>query len=242
MNTSTVLHAEHVSFTYDGIATALRDVSLDVHAGEIVALIGPNGSGKSTFIKLVFDLIRLKEGTMSVDGHPQRHRLARQAAQHLTSNDYLPEFLRAREYLSIVGSLYGQDVDFERAAEYFSAYGMHGRLNDLIEDFSHGMRKKTQLISAFLNRRPLTVIDETLNGVDIEALHLAEGEFSRMRAEGLSIVLCSHDFSLLERVADRLVFLDHGSVILNAPMGETIMDHGSVARLVFDHLDARSPA
>lgn len=242
MNTTTVLHAEHVSFTYDGIATALRDVSLDVHAGEIMALIGPNGSGKSTFIKLVFDLLRLKEGAMSVDGHPQRHRLARQAAQHLTSNDYLPEFLRAREYLSIVSSLYGQDVNLDRAAEYFSAYGMHGRLNDLLEDFSHGMRKKTQLISAFLNRRPLTIIDETLNGVDIEALHLAEGEFNRMRSEGLSIVLCSHDFSLLERVADRLVFLDYGSVVLNASMAETVINHGSVARLVFDHLDARSPA
>ncbi|SHJ92230.1 ABC-2 type transport system ATP-binding protein [Tessaracoccus bendigoensis DSM 12906] len=239
MNVPSLLEARSVGFSYDGTVQVLRGVDLHVDEGEIVGLIGPNGSGKSTLIKLVFDLLHLKSGTLLLSGHHCQSALARPEAQYLASNDHLPEFLRAREYLTIIGDLYGRSLDVGAARSFFEEYGMAGRLEDLIEDFSHGMRKKTQLISAILQRRPLTIIDETVNGIDLEAQYLAEQEFVKMRSEGRSILLCTHDFSMLERVADRVLFLDHGVVVADAPVRDVVASHRGISQMVFDHLDDR---
>lgn len=175
-----------------------------------------------------------------IDGAPHRVQAGRRQAQYLSSNDHLPEFLRASEYLDLLANLYGSRIDAVTATRIFEMYGMKGRLTHLMEDFSHGMRKKSQLISAFLNRRPLTVIDETLNGIDIEALFLVEKELLRMRSEGLGVMLCSHDFSMLQRVADRIVFLDYGHVISDVTL-DSLRDSGrDVAELVMSHLDERT--
>jgi ABC-2 type transport system ATP-binding protein len=100
------------------------------------------------------------------------------------------------------------------------------------------MRKKTQLISAFLLRRPLTVIDETLNGIDLEALHLCEKEFRRLREGGVSILLCTHDFAVLERIADRIIFLDLGQLVFDEPTASLAAEHGSLASMVFEYLES----
>lgn len=234
----TLLEIEHLSYSYDSVVKAVADVSFEVEEGAIVGLIGPNGSGKSTLIKNVFDLLRLQAGSVQIGGHRHDHPRARAQGMYLSSNDYLPEFLTAREYISMMASLYGIEVDHEEAADMFRRFAMAERYDHLIEDYSHGMRKKTQLVSALVMRRPLTVIDETLNGIDLEALRLAEAEFGRVRDEGRSLLLCTHDFAVLERLADRVVLLDFGQVIYDAPTGDLIEEHGSLAGLVFDYLES----
>lgn len=230
------LEVRNVRYSYDGFLNVLENVSLSIGEGTIVGLIGPNGSGKSTLIKNIFDLLRLQSGTVSVGGFEHASTEAKGQGIYLASNDYLPEFLSAREYISLLGRLYHLEVDHTRARELFRRFSMGGRYDDLIEDYSHGMRKKTQLISALLLRRPLTVIDETLNGIDLEALYLSEQEFRGLRDEGLSILLCSHDFALLERLAGRIVFLDLGQVVCDEPTERLTATHGSLETMVFDHL------
>ncbi|GAA6526238.1 ABC transporter ATP-binding protein [Intrasporangium sp. DVR] len=233
-----VLEAHGVTYSYDGYVTVLEEVGFTVDAGEIVGLLGPNGSGKSTLIKTVFDLLRLQAGSITVSGHEHASPAAKSAAIYLASNDYLPQFLTGREYIEMLGRLYGVDVDHAAAARLFETFSMSGRFGDLIEDYSHGMRKKTQIVSALLLRRPLTIIDETLNGIDIEALHLTGKELGRLRDEGRSVVLCTHDFALLERLADRVLFLDHGVLVADASTASLVDEHGSLAAMVFGRLDA----
>lgn len=235
-----VLEAEGVTYSYDGFVTVLEEVGFTVDAGQVVGLLGPNGSGKSTLIKTVFDLLSLQVGSIFVGGHEHASPAAKSQAMYLASNDYLPQFLTGREYVEMLGRLYGVDVDDGTADQLFETFSMSGRYDDLIEDYSHGMRKKTQLVSALLMRRPLTIIDETLNGIDIEALHLTETELGRLRDEGRSVVLCTHDFALLERLADRILFLDHGVLVADASTSSLVAQHGSLAAMVFGHLDAES--
>ncbi|WP_432137076.1 ATP-binding cassette domain-containing protein [Streptomyces sp. bgisy154] len=232
-----LLSVNDVSYSYDGIVNVLLDVSFAVKEGTIVGLVGPNGSGKSTLIRNIFDLVRLQSGAIRIGGHEHAQPQAKQAGMYLSSNDYLPEFLTAREYISMMGSLFDLDVDHDEAIGLFRKFSMEGRYDHLIEDYSHGMRKKTQLVSALLMRRPLTVIDETLNGIDLEALHLAEKEFRKVRDAGRSILLCTHDFAVLERLADRTVFLDLGHIVYDAPTQDLIDEHGSLAAMVFDYLE-----
>ncbi|MFF0745894.1 ABC transporter ATP-binding protein [Streptomyces sp. NPDC004111] len=232
-----LLKVNDVSYSYDGIVNVLLNVSFTVEEGTVVGLVGPNGSGKSTLIRNLFDLVRLQSGSIRVGGHEHSGPEAKRQAMYLSSNDYLPEFLTAREYLTMVGKLYGAGIDHTEALALFREFSMEGRYDDLIEDYSHGMRKKTQLVSALVVRPRLTVIDETLNGIDLEALHLAEKEFRRIRAEGRSILLCTHDFAVLERLADRTLFLDLGHVVYDAPTAELVEEHGSLADMVFDYLE-----
>ncbi|MGW3508222.1 ABC transporter ATP-binding protein [Streptomyces sp. NPDC000994] len=232
----TLLDVKNVSYSYDGIVNVLADVSFSVEEGEIVGLVGPNGSGKSTLIKNIFDLVHLQSGSLRIGGHEHVSAEAKSLGMYLSSNDYLPEFLTAREYISLMASLFHVDVDHSEARDLFRKFSMEGRYDHLIEDYSHGMRKKTQLVSALVMRRPLTVIDETLNGIDLEALHLSEREFRRVRDEGRSILLCTHDFPVLERLADRIVFLDLGHVVYEEPTQDLMAEHGSVATMVFDYL------
>ncbi|MFE4259576.1 ATP-binding cassette domain-containing protein [Streptomyces sp. NPDC056883] len=233
-----LLDVRSISYSYDGIVNVLLDVSFAVEEGTIVGLVGPNGSGKSTLIKNIFDLVRLQSGTILLGGHEHARPEAKRLGMYLSSNDYLPEFLTAREYISMMGGLFGLEVDHDEAIGLFRRFSMDGRYDDLIEDYSHGMRKKTQLVSAFVIRPPLTIVDETLNGIDLEALHLAEKEFRLIRDEGRSIVLCTHDFAVLERLADRTLFLDLGQVVHDAPTRELIEEHGSLATMVVDHLES----
>ncbi len=233
-----VLDVSGVTYSYDGFVTVLEEVGFTVDSGEIVGLLGPNGSGKSTLIKTVFDLLGLQSGTIAVGGHEHASPAAKSVAMYLASNDYLPQFLTGREYIEMLGRLYGVAVEHTAADRLFETFSMAGRYDDLIEDYSHGMRKKTQLVSALLMRRPLTIIDETLNGIDIEALHRTEKELARLRAEGRSVILCTHDFALLERLADRVLFLDHGVLVTDASTGSVIDEHGSLSAMVFGHLDA----
>ncbi|GAA1747548.1 ABC transporter ATP-binding protein [Aeromicrobium alkaliterrae] len=232
----TMLDARSVHYSYEHGVQVLDDVDLRADSGEVVGLIGPNGSGKSTLIQVVFDLLAHQSGTLTIGGHPHTGAAAKHASLYLPSDDYLPQFLTGREYLEMVGHLYG--IDLPDPTELFTRFGMQGRLDDLVEDYSHGMRKKTQLISALTTRRPLTVIDETLNGIDVGSLRLCENEIGRLRDEGGAVVLCTHDFALLERLADRIVFLDLGRVVVDAPVRALVDRHGSLATLVFDHLDS----
>jgi ABC-2 type transport system ATP-binding protein len=231
-----LLNVNDVSYSYDGIVNVLLDISFTVEEGAIVGLVGPNGSGKSTLIKNIFDLVRLQSGSIRVGGHEHALPEAKQLGMYLSSNDYLPEFLTAREYVSMMGKLFDLDVDHDEAIGLFRKFSMEGRYDHLIEDYSHGMRKKTQLVSALVMQRPLTVIDETLNGIDLEALHLSEEQFRRVRDEGRSILLCTHDFAVLERLADRVIFLDLGHVVYNEPTQDLIDEHGSLSAMVFDYL------
>jgi len=233
-----VLDVAGVSFSYSRRAVALRDVSFTIGQGERVGLVGPNGSGKSTLIRLVADLLHLGHGSISIDGRSHQTRESRQNLAYIASNDHLPQFLTGREYLELMHRLYGRRPDPARIDELFARYQMEARQADLIEDYSHGMRKKVQVISALLLERPLTIIDETLNGVDVDSVYEFETDARRIRDER-ALLLCSHDFRLLEAVCDRIIVLCRGEIAFDLSLDVLRDEFGSVDALV-RHAIARS--
>lgn len=234
----TVLDVAGVSFSYSRRAEALRDVSFRIVPGERVGLVGPNGSGKSTLIRLIADLLHLAHGSIRIDGRSHQTRESRQNLAYIASNDHLPQFLTGREYLELMHRLYRRRPDPARIDELFARYQMEARQADLIEDYSHGMRKKVQVISTLLLERPLTIIDETLNGVDVDSVYEFETDARRIRDER-ALLLCSHDFRLLEAVCDRIIVLCRGEIAFDLPLDGVQDEFGSVDALV-RHAIARS--
>lgn len=236
------LDVSGLSFSYGAGVQALSNVSMHVAPGEVVGLVGPNGSGKSTLIKNVFDLVKLQRGVVSVDGHSHVTSAARRAAVHLSSNDFLPQFLTGREFVGLFARMYGVGLDASTLESLAFDFSLLGWLDRLVEDYSHGMRKKLQILAALAVDRPLTVVDETLNGIDLEASRLCESLFGELRERDRSVLLCSHDFTVLERLADRVVFLDLGRVVTEGTTEELTAQHGSLSNMVFGHLESRAGA
>ncbi|MCP1428754.1 ABC-2 type transport system ATP-binding protein [Microbacterium foliorum] len=226
-----LLEVADVTFGYSARASALRDISFSLAPGERVGLVGPNGSGKSTLIRLVADLLQVRRGSVTIDGRPNHTRASRELLCYIASNDTLPQFLTGREYIELMHRLYRTTPDAAAVDDLLDRYQMGARQFDLIEDYSHGMRKKIQLVSALSLGRPLTIIDETLNGVDVDALFEFEIDAARI-ADDRGLLLCSHDFRLLENVCDRVIVLCRGEIAFDLPTARVLDDVGSVDALV----------
>ncbi|WP_235564148.1 MULTISPECIES: ATP-binding cassette domain-containing protein [Microbacterium] len=226
-----LLEVADVTFGYSARASALRDISFSLAPGERVGLVGPNGSGKSTLIRLVADLLQVRRGSVTIDGRPNHTRASREQLCYIASNDTLPQFLTGREYIELMHRLYRTTPDAAAVDDLLDRYQMGARQFDLIEDYSHGMRKKIQLVSALSLGRPLTIIDETLNGVDVDALFEFEIDAARI-ADDRGLLLCSHDFRLLENVCDRVIVLCRGEIVFDLPTARVLDDVGSVDALV----------
>lgn len=226
-----LLEVSSICFGYAKRDPALRDVSFTIDRGERVALVGPNGSGKSTLIRLLADLLQLRGGSIRVDGRSHQDRDARQSVAYVASNDFLPQFLTGAEYVGLMHRLYGLRADESEVAQAFARYQMTSRQPDLIEDYSHGMRKKVQVISTLLVRRPLTIVDETLNGVDADALR-AFAEDARTLTDDTALLFCSHDFRLIQAICDRVIVLFDGRLRHDLSLQEVLTRFGSVDALV----------
>ena len=153
---------------------------------------------------------------------------------YMSDNNSIPDFLTGREYININMKMYDVNINKKDIDKYITRYALTDHIDSLIEGYSHGMKKKLQLITAFLLRRPLTIIDETLNGVDLEALYLAEEDISLLRFEGFSIILCSHDIPMLSRVADSVLVLVNGEIVEHNKLGDIIDKYGSLEELISD--------
>lgn len=224
------LTVSHLSFGYTATTEVLSDVNLNIERGDVVGLIGPNGSGKSTLIRCISDLLQIRGGAILVAGTSHTSLEAKTSMMLLASNDDIPEFLTGAEFVDLNHRMYGVSKNPKTIATLFERYAMKHRDNSLIEDYSHGMRKKLQLITALSLRRPLTIIDETLNGVDLDSLFHAEEDIRGLREAG-GVLVCSHDFRFLEAVCNRIVVLESGDIIHNASLDQIREAHGTVAAL-----------
>ncbi|QPK82328.1 ABC transporter ATP-binding protein [Schaalia sp. ZJ405] len=231
-NEEQALNIQGLSFGYTKAHEVIKDLSLSVGFGKITGLIGPNGSGKSTLIRLAGDLLKPRAGEVSICGAPSNTKEAKNQSILLASNDYLPEFLTGLEYLRFIHHMYGMECDVHEVQRLFSRYQMEHRWDDLMEDYSHGMRKKVQLIAALLVSRPLTMIDETPNGIDIEALINFEIDIRNMARKNHGVLLCTHDFSMLERIADFIVLMSHGEILVHEESQALVQAHGSIDAFV----------
>ena len=209
MTGEAVLKIEKLSFAYEK-TNVLKDITFEGNLGEILVIAGPNGSGKTTLIKLMFDLLNRKKGEILVKNESSCNIAAKNQMFYLSSENILPAFLSGDEYVRMMCRLYDVTVDeklYERLIQY---YAMEHRIQNLIENYSHGMVKKIQLITAFLLQRDITVVDETLNGIDIEAKEASKILLRKLAEKGKLVMICTHDLELAEQIGDRAVLLYKG--------------------------------
>lgn len=203
-----------------GATLAVDGVSLCVGAGEVYALVGANGAGKSTLLRVLTGLAKPDAGRVELCGEDVgRHPLAaKRRLGYLPEELYFYQRLTGREYLRLVAGLKGADEgQAAEEAEFFELKEVEGKW---VGGYSLGMRKKLGLAAAFVGRPDVLVLDEPLNGLDVEMMRKLRLRFSREREEGRAVVVSSHVMSFVERVADRVGVMSAGRLVAEAAPAE----------------------
>ncbi len=222
---SPTLSIEGLSKCY-GDTVAVDDVSLSVD-GEIFGLLGANGAGKSTLIKAVLGLVRPDAGAVAVAGiNPARDPVeAKRKIGYLPEELILYERLTGREFLEFVAGIKGM-TDLSQIESDLAYFALTDKADDLIREYSLGMRKKIGIIAAWLGNPQLLLLDEPLNGLDAESMRLVRFRLEQLRAGGSTIVLSSHVMSFVERVCERCVILREGAIVAKGTPEEIRMAAG----------------
>ena len=207
----TLIEVESVVKRY-GAVVAVAGVSLSVCAGEVYALVGANGAGKSTLIRMIMGLTMPDAGRILIcnEDHAQ-HAATKRHLGYLPEELTLYNRLTGREYLELVAGLKGA-----RAAQVPDAlrfFELEHAADKLAGGYSLGMRKKLGLAAAMLGEPDIYVLDEPLNGLDVEMMRKLRLRLEDERRNGRAILLSSHVMSFVERVSDRVGVMRTGLLV-----------------------------
>jgi ABC-2 type transport system ATP-binding protein len=200
---------------------AIRDLDLDLAPGEVFAFLGPNGAGKTTTVRLLTALIAPSAGNAWVDGidvlaDPQE---VRRRIGLLTETPSLYERLSAEENLDFFGRLHGlpAPVRARRIDDLLDLFELSDRRRDRTATFSKGMKQKLAIARALLHEPKVLFLDEPTSGLDPEAAHVVRESIAALKREGRTIVLASHNLDEVERLADRVAFLQGRLLRVDSP-------------------------
>ena len=213
-----MLYIEHYSKTYPGGKKAVDDLTLYVQPGEIYGFIGHNGAGKTTTLRAVAGVMDFTEGTITIDGHDIKREpvAAKQVTAFLPDNPDLYEFMKGIDYLNFIADLYG--------IKYAGAFELTGNLGSPIGSYSHGMRQKLALISAFIRRPRLLILDEPFVGLDPAAAHLMKGYLAELCQGGSAVFFSTHVLEVAEKLCHKIAIIKHGRLVKSGPTAELVGD------------------
>ncbi len=203
---------------------AVRDVSLVVQPGEVLALLGPNGAGKTTTVRMLTSILKPTAGTARVAGadvvtQPER---VRASVGVLTENHGLYLRMRGREYLDFYGDLYGipPAQRHKRAVWLAERFGIADALDRRLGEYSKGMRQKLALVRSMMHDPPVLLLDEPTSAMDPYSARLVRDAIHDLRGDGRAVILCTHNLPEAEELADRIAIIRQGEIIARGTTAE----------------------
>ena len=218
-----MLQIEHLTKTY-GEKKAVDDLSLHILPGEIYGFIGHNGAGKTTTLKSVAGILRFDAGEIRIGGASIRTDplACKRKLAYIPDNPDLYDYMTGIQYLNFIANIFGvsaaeRQVRIRELAERFEL------TNDLaqpIAAYSHGMKQKLAIISAWLHAPQLVVMDEPFVGLDPKAAHLLKGMMRELCDRGGAIFFSTHVLEVAEKLCDKVAILRAGKLIRSGTMDE----------------------
>jgi ABC-2 type transport system ATP-binding protein len=213
-----------------GDFAAVRDVSFDVGAGEILGLVGPNGAGKTTTLRCLAGIIAPSSGTVEIAGHDiQKDPLpAKRALAFIPDEPHLFDYLSVDEHLRFIARLYGvADVE-TRIGPLLDELELGDKRRSLPGELSRGMRQKLAIACGLLHDPSVLVLDEPLTGLDPAGMRRMRATVTQRAAQGTSVILSSHLLNLVEELCTKLLVLRQGRAVAYGTIREIIEAHPSL--------------
>lgn len=227
-----VIETDKLTKIYEGALKgqdvhALTSLTLEVREGEILAYLGPNGSGKTTTIKLILGLIFPTSGSLKIMGRKDiGANFIKRNIGYLPEGAYYPEFLRGEEVLRFYGQLYGLGgrALTRRVGEVLDLVGMTRARNRLVRGYSKGMRQRIGLAQALVSDPKILILDEPTTGLDPIARKEIRDILVRLRNEGKTLLISSHELLEVELISDRVGILYEGELKTIGSLKELLTD------------------
>ena len=212
-----MIRIQHLTKTF-GDFTAVKDVSLEIAAGEIVAFLGPNGAGKTTTIKMLTTLLKPTSGHVEIDGlNPEEHpNEVRRRFGIVFQDPSLDDELTAQENMEMHGALYKvpRRVCAERTEMLLRLFELWERRKEQVKRFSGGMRRRLEIARGLLHTPKILFLDEPTLGLDPQTRDQLWKQVKKLNAEErVTVLLTTHYMEEAERVAHRVAIIDHGRIV-----------------------------
>ena len=226
MNSTLIL--KNVNKKYEKSNFAIKDISFSVPEGSIVGFIGENGAGKSTTMNCILNVIRRDSGTIEIVGREMTDEdidIRENIGVVYDSNNF-PEYLTAKQLADILGRIYSKWSDF-CFEQFLRRFGLPE--SQKIKTYSRGMSMKLAIAVALSHDSKLLILDEATSGLDpIMRDEILDVLLEFVKQEDHSILLSSHITSDLEKIADYIVFIHNGEIILSKTKDELIYEYGVI--------------
>ena len=218
-----MLKIEHLSKTY-GDKKAVDNLNLHIAPGEIYGFIGHNGAGKTTTLKSVAGILQFDTGEIYIDGKSIRTQPLewKRSFAYIPDNPDLYDYMTGIKYLNFIADIFGipSDVRLERIRKYADLFELTDDLAEPIAAYSHGMKQKLAIISAWLHAPKLVIMDEPFVGLDPKASHILKGMMRELCDQGGAIFFSTHVLEVAEKLCDKVAIIKGGKLIRFGTMEE----------------------
>ncbi len=218
-----MLSISHLTKKY-GETVAVDDLSLEINAGEIYGFIGHNGAGKTTTIKADVVILGFDAGEITVNGISDNADpiACKKMIAYIPDNPDLYDFMTGIKYLNFIADIFGvgEAERKERIRKYADIFDLTDDLAKPVNEYSHGMKQKLAIISAWLHQPRLILMDEPFVGLDPKASHLLKEMMHEVCAEGGAIFFSTHVLEVAEKLCDKVAIIRRGALVRSGTMEE----------------------
>jgi ABC-2 type transport system ATP-binding protein len=222
-----VIRIDNLRKTYKNgteVNEVLKGINLEVDPGQIIGYIGPNGAGKSTTLKIICGLLDSFKGNVEVAGFDIRKNPieVKQRIGYIPELANLYESLTPMEYFSFISEMRGLELKptLERAHKLLALFEIEGNANQRVGSFSKGMKQKVLITSALLHNPEILFMDEPLSGLDANSVITVKEIITQMASEGKTIFYSSHLMDVVEKVSDRIILINQGTIVADGTFAE----------------------
>ena len=216
-----MLRIENLTKTY-GEKRAVDNLSLRIAPGEIYGFIGHNGAGKTTTLKAVVGILQFDKGEVFIKGESIRKNplACKQKIAYIPDNPDLYEFMTGIKFLNFIADIFGvpEEKRQERIRKYADLFEMTENLAQPIASYSHGMKQKLAIISAWIHEPKLIIMDEPFVGLDPKAAHILKQMMREVCDEGGAIFFSTHVLEVAEKLCDKVAIIRNGQLIQSGTM------------------------
>ncbi len=209
-----MLKINNLTVSYDN-KVAVDDLSIEFQSGKITGLIGPNGAGKSTLLKTCIGLLSAYAGEIWFENKNLRKERfwVKQNATYASESAELLSYLSGEEFLKLIAGIYQLDEIESKVSFYIDLMGLVEKKDELIVNYSHGMKQKLSAASALIAKPKFIFLDESLNGMDAPSLKRIFDYLKLQTETGCLVIISSHNVNLIRDWCDEVFIINNGKII-----------------------------
>ena len=220
----TILTINNLNKIYNKRIHAVKNVSFEIHKGNVYGILGPNGSGKSTTLGIVLNVVNKTSGDYQwFNGTLETHDALKKVGAIIERPNFYP-YMSAAENLQLVCKI--KEIPFSKATEKLELVGLLDRKDDKFKTFSLGMKQRLAIASALLNDPEILILDEPTNGLDPQGIRQIRDLIKLIASQGTTILLASHLLDEVEKVCSHVVVLRHGEMLYQGTVDQMLSSEG----------------